>query len=177
MEKLDFKDKNTQIKIIFLIFIAILLIAIPLSGNRRIINIAILSLMYLVLGESWNLLTGMSGLFSINHALFFGLGTYGVTLGLTKLGLSVPGAVLFGFFLNLITAIIIGFIGTKLSGLYFTMAFIGLWQAVYTFSYQFHNITGGTLGLSMPRELLLSREVLYGIILAMAIASLPCFAL
>lgn len=50
------------------------------------LNIAIITLMYVTLGESWNLLSGMSGLFSIAHALFFGLGVYGMTITTNRLG-------------------------------------------------------------------------------------------
>ncbi|SCP97982.1 branched-chain amino acid ABC transporter permease [Anaerobium acetethylicum] len=159
-------------RLILLIIAMAILIFIPALENRRLLNIAIIALMYVTLGESWNLLSGMSGLFSINHALFFGLGTYGVTFGLNKLGFSVLGSILLGLAMNLVAATIVGYIGTKLSGLYFTMAFIGLWQTVYTFSYQFFSITGGSLGLSMPRELLLSKRTLYFIALIMAIASM-----
>lgn len=166
------KKQLTLQKIILLIIAVGAIIYIPMFGSRRMLNIAIIALMYVTLGESWNLLSGMSGLFSINHALFFGLGTYGVTFGLNKLGLSVFASILLGLALNIVAATIVGYIGTKLSGLYFTMAFIGLWQTVYTFSYQFFSITGGSLGLSMPRELLLTKKQLYFIALIMAIASM-----
>ncbi len=167
-----FKKHFSIPKLILLILAIVVMFYIPAYGSRRMLNIAIIALMYITLGESWNLLSGMSGLFSINHALFFGLGTYGVTLGLNKLHLSVITSILFGLALNVVAATVVGFIGTKLSGLYFTMAFIGLWQTIYTFSYQFFSITGGSLGLSMPRELLLTKKELYFIALIMAIASM-----
>lgn len=167
-----FKKHFSIPKLILLILAIVVMFYIPAYGSRRMLNIAIIALMYITLGESWNLLSGMSGLFSINHALFFGLGTYGVTLGLNKLHLSVFTSILFGLALNVVAATVVGFIGTKLSGLYFTMAFIGLWQTIYTFSYQFFSITGGSLGLSMPRELLLTKKELYFIALILAIASM-----
>lgn len=169
------KDKNQRLKLLIVAVIGIAILLLPVLGNRRTLNIAIIAFMYIALGESWNLLSGMSGLFSINHALFFGLGTYGVSLGLTKLNMSVFFSILFGMLLNLVAATIVGYIGSKLTGLYFTMASIGLWQVIYTFFYQFSTVTGGSQGISMPRELLMSKSTLYYIALVLALMSIAIY--
>ncbi len=156
-----------NIKTLLLVLLVALVIFIPAWGNRRYMNIAILVLMYIGLGESWNLLSGMSGLFSIAHALFFGLGVYGMTIGMTKLGLPVVGGILLGLAANLVMALIVGFVGSKLSGLYFTMALIALHAIIYTLAGQL-SFTGYALGLSMPREYLMSRHALYFLVLGLA---------
>lgn len=163
------KSKNFKMMLIIGIVLLVVAFIFPAFANRRILNVAIIALMYITLGESWNILSGMSGLFSVHHAIFFGLGAYGVSLGLTKLSLPVPLAIVFGLLLNIVAATIVGFIGSKLSGLYFTMAIIGLWQVLFTFSYQFFNITGGTQGISMPKGLLMGKKTLYYIALALAV--------
>ena len=48
-----------NIKTLLLVLLVALVIFIPAWGNRRYMNIAILVLMYIGLGESWNLLSGM----------------------------------------------------------------------------------------------------------------------
>ena len=47
-----------------------------------------LVLVWAVMGLSWNLLSGYTGLISFGHAAFFGLGAYTIALGFVKFGLS-----------------------------------------------------------------------------------------
>lgn len=157
------------------ILAVIVLVSIPLSGDRRLMNIAIMSLMYIALGESWNLLSGMAGIFSIAHSIFFGLGVYGVTITLSRLSGNFFFGVLLGLALCMVMAFIVGLIGSKLSGLYFTMALIGLSQTVYTLALQLFPITGGAMGISMPREYYLPKEVIYLLAILLAAGSMIMF--
>lgn len=143
-----------------------------MAANRRVLNIAIITLMYVTLGESWNLLSGMSGLFSIAHALFFGLGVYGMTITTNRLGMGLFAGVVMGLVVNTLMALLVGVIASKLSGLYFTMALIGLHQTVYSLSIQLIDLTGGSMGISMPREYLFSKTQQYYMVLTLAVASM-----
>ena len=69
--KKDLKD-YLNIKTLLLVLLVALVIFIPAWGNRRYMNIAILVLMYIGLGESWNLLSGMSGHCSLADIQQFG---------------------------------------------------------------------------------------------------------
>lgn len=150
------------------VVLLILLVAIPIANNRRVLNIAILTLMYVALGQSWNLLRGMSGLFSIAHAIFFGIGVYSMSIGLQRFQLPVIVALVMGLAINLLLALIVGLIGSKLSGLYFTMVLVAIQSVLYKVSGQLQDLTGGWLGISMPREFLMKRRELYFIVLALA---------
>lgn len=146
----------------------IALCMLPLGANRRVLNIAILSLMYVGLGASWNMLSGMAGIFSIAHAIFFGLGAYSVSIVSSRLGLHVVVGVAVGLVLNILAALLVGYIGSKLSGLYFTMAVIGLSQTVYAVALQWFHVTGGSMGISVPREYMMTRPQLFYLALGLA---------
>ncbi len=154
--------------IIFIVYI--LLCLMPLGANRRVLNIAILSLMYIGLGASWNMLSGMAGIFSIAHAIFFGLGAYSVSIITSRLGWHALVGILVGLVLNILAALLVGYIGSKLSGLYFTMAVIGLSQTVYAIALQWFHVTGGSMGISVPKEYLMTKQQLFYIALALATA-------
>ncbi|MDR1617987.1 MAG: branched-chain amino acid ABC transporter permease [Treponema sp.] len=147
----------------------ILVLYVPVTRNRRLMTIGIMTFMYIALGESWNI-GAMTGLFSIAHSAFFGLGVYGMTITLTRFQGSVITAVLAGLVLNIVLAVIIGGISSKLSGLYFTMALIGLSATIYSLSVQWVSLTGGSSGISMPRAYLMPKRVLYFIALGIAAA-------
>jgi branched-chain amino acid transport system permease protein len=162
-------------KFIFIVIVLAGLISLPAFANRRILNIAILTLMYILLGESWNLLSGMAGLFNIVPAMFFGLGAYCMVLTCTRAELPWIVGLAIGLLINGSMASLVGFIGSKLSGLYFTMALIGLYQTVYAIMVQWQTFSGGYMGLSMPKRYLLSKPQQYYLILALAILSMLLF--
>lgn len=163
---------------IWVAFGSILLLSyIPISGNRQWMNIAILSFLYIALGQSWNLLSGLAGLFSISHAIFFGMGAYGVTVTITRLHGTLWTGVMMGLLLSAIMAFLVGLIGGRLSEPYFTMALIGINQTVYTLALQLFSITGGSGGISLPRDYLLSKQILYGLAIILAAGATVLFFL
>ncbi len=77
-----------------------------------------------VMGLSWNVFSGYSGLVSFGHAAFFGLGAYTTTLLFAKGGitpwLGIPAAALMGS----IAGLVIGAITFRLRGHYFALAML-----------------------------------------------------
>lgn len=175
MTNIKFKFQTKHI--IIMLLCLLLCLFFPVFANRRMLNIAIMVLLYITLGESWNLLSGMAGLFNIVHALFFGLGVYSMTLTTSRFGANWIVGLLVGLIINSAMATLVGFIGSKLSGLYFTMALIGLHQTVYSIFVQWANFTGGFMGVSMPKKYLLSKTQQYYIILGLALFSMILFVL
>ncbi|MGZ5488112.1 MAG: ABC transporter permease subunit, partial [Candidatus Aminicenantales bacterium] len=54
---------------------AVLLIPVA-TRNPYVLHMLIMVLMWVVLGQSWNLLGGYTGQVSFGHAAFFGIGAY-----------------------------------------------------------------------------------------------------
>src|SRR6202795_2209919 len=77
-----------------------------------------------VMGLSWNILSGYSGLISFGHAAFFGLGAYTVTLMLVHWGVTpwigIPAAMLIGA----LAAVLIGYPTFRLRGHYFALSML-----------------------------------------------------
>ena len=89
-----------------------------------------------VLGLSWNLLSGYTGLVSFGHAAFFGLGAYTVTIALVSFDvtpwLGIPMAMVVGA----IAAVIIGFPTFRLRGHYFALSMLAYPMALlYVFDW------------------------------------------
>jgi len=138
-------------------------------------NIAIITLFYISLGQSWNILGGLTGIFSIAHSVFFGIGVYSTIISVDRFGLPFFTGVIIGICFNIITAFVFGLIGSKLSGLYFAMGLIGLQMIFYSVAQQWNAFTGGTQGIALPREFLLSKSELFFIALLAAVFSLLLF--
>src|SRR3989344_8460755 len=77
-----------------------------------LIHIAILVGIYAILGLSLNLIVGYTGLVSVTHAAFYGLGAYATAILITRYGWNFFLSVIAGI---IITALVSLFIGAVLS--------------------------------------------------------------
>ena len=77
-----------------------------------------------LLGVSWNLFSGYSGLVSFGHAAFFGLGAYTVTLALLRFGLTPWFGIPLGALIGAVAGAAIGWPSFRLRGNYFALAML-----------------------------------------------------
>ena len=100
----------TEHKLIVGIAAAVLLILVPIIlGNPYLVRIAIMICIFVILASSLNLIIGFTGMFSLAHAAFYGIGAYTSALLTLRLG--------FPFLLSLpLAGVVAGILG----------AFIGL---------------------------------------------------
>ena len=85
-----------------------LLIYMPSTRNRRVLNIAIVVFMYIALGESWNVLSGLTGIFSIAHCIFYGIGMYALLICAKKFHLPLYVGFGIGLMLNIAFGALVG---------------------------------------------------------------------
>ena len=112
-----------------------------------LLHILILICIYIILSISLNLLVGYTGILSIAHAAFYGVGAYVVAL--MALRLETP------FLLNLIVAIvaagifgaIIGIPSLRLKDDYFVIATFAFQIIIFSALNNLVDFTGGPLGL------------------------------
>ncbi|TCT04349.1 ABC transporter permease subunit [Aquabacter spiritensis] len=103
---------------------ALYVAAIFLTTNSYYQLMLALVPVWAVMGLSWNVFSGYSGLVSFGHAAFFGLGAYTTTLLFAKLDvtpwLGIPAAALVGS----LAGLLIGAITFRLRGHYFALAML-----------------------------------------------------
>lgn len=110
-------------------------------------HILVMINIYGMLAASLNLVVGYTGLLSVCHAAFYGLGSYSATLLMLRAG--------FGFFPALLFAIIFtGLLGwavavpaIRLKGDYFVLATLGFQIIVVTVLYNWVDVTRGPNGI------------------------------
>ncbi len=83
-----------------------------------------LVLVWAIMGVSWNVFSGYSGLVSFGHASFFGLGAYTVTLLFVHFGVSPWIGVPVGMLVGAAAGVIIGYPTFRLRGVYFALAML-----------------------------------------------------
>jgi len=146
----------------------------PNTSNAQILGFTQM-FMLIILASNWNLIGGMTGYVDFGHAVFFGIGAYGVgilmaqpwfvdiaatvvtpfsaeavesvrTLAPWTFLLALPFAGVFA----LIFAILIGMPTLRLRGPYFSIAMLGTFVAMREIVRVLKPLTGGGEGLDLP---------------------------
>ncbi|MGA2315874.1 MAG: branched-chain amino acid ABC transporter permease [Thermodesulfobacteriota bacterium] len=98
-----------------------LLVILPLITTRSdILTWSCLTLQYILLSQSWNIIGGYAGQVNLGHAAFFGLGAL-TTRYLWLSALPLPFALLAGALMATAFALLIGIPAFRLRGIYFVI--------------------------------------------------------
>jgi branched-chain amino acid transport system permease protein len=120
-----------------------------LAQNRFFIHLGIMTLLYVLLGTSWNLLGGYAGQISFGHAAFFGTGAYTSTILLLKLGISPWPGMFAGALLAALLSIPVGWLALRLRGPYFALATLAASEVLRIMVFNWDRLTGGGDGLNI----------------------------
>ncbi|MCE7886711.1 MAG: branched-chain amino acid ABC transporter permease [Alphaproteobacteria bacterium PRO2] len=117
-----------------------------------LINLSILFSIYGILAVSLNLLVGYTGLVSLAHAAFYGIGAYAAALLMTKAQMGFFPAMLCGMGLSACAALVIGMVLSKFRGDYYVIASAGCTIIVYNILMSWREVTNGAIGIfGVPR--------------------------
>lgn len=130
-----------------LVFAALLLLA-PVLADRGTQNDLWNMAFFVVLAAAWNLLGGFAGQVSLGYSAFVGIGAY-TTVLLAKAGWSPWLTLPVGAALAAAFSVVVGLPTFRLRGPYFTIATIGVGEAVRVIASGLE-FTGGSSGLRMP---------------------------
>jgi branched-chain amino acid transport system permease protein len=137
--------------------IALVLVALPMifTGNAMISTLNYLGTMA-IFALSYNVLLGQTGLLSLGHGTFFGLGGFIAThavLQMADAGWSFPLPLVpaIGGISALVLGIVGGWLASGRGGMPFAMITLGLAELVYAAAALFPSIYGSEEGVSMDR--------------------------
>jgi branched-chain amino acid transport system permease protein len=140
-----------------------------------VLHILVLASIYTVLAVSLDLVTGHTGLLSIAHAGFYGLGAYTSALLAVRLGVPFPVGVLAGMTVAALVSLVVSLPSVRLHEDYFVIATFGFQMILFSILNNWMDLTRGPLGISgVPPPTILGwtiRSSLGFSILAAAIAT------
>lgn len=128
--------KGIMIKRLILLVLFLALVGAPFVVSTYAISILTLILIYMVMGQMWNLMGGYAGLLSLGMQAFIGIGGYALTIFSVQYGINVYLAILLGGIISAVFALVVSPALFKMSGVYFA---IGSWVIAETLIIIFSN--------------------------------------
>ncbi|NSW86630.1 MAG: branched-chain amino acid ABC transporter permease [Syntrophobacteraceae bacterium] len=164
--------KSIRLSTLALIVLLVLFPVLIKSDYYR--HIFIIALMWVVIGSSWNLLSGYTGQVSFGHAIFFGTGAYTAGLCVTKLNISAWWGMLLGGPVALLVGLVIGWVCFRLRGPYFALATIAVGEIFRLVATNWVDLTEGMQGILIIQTFRSKIPYYY---LALGIAGLSVFVI
>jgi branched-chain amino acid transport system permease protein len=131
-----------------------------LTSGARPLNTAATICIYIVLVASYDLLLGYTGIVSFAHTMFFGIGAYGVGLGLSSVEEPTWAAIVSGLLialaLALVLALVVGLFALRVRAIFYAMITLAVASSFAVLASQLSDFTGGEDGKTFSVPELLS---------------------
>ena len=114
---------------------------------QLITNGIIAGAIYAILAMSLNLVVGYTGLLSVTHAAFFGIGGYATAILMTTLGVNFFLSVIAGIFVSAVIGLFIGGVLSKFREDYYALVSFGFNIIVFSIFLNWQELTRGPLGI------------------------------
>ena len=127
---------------------AVALALVPLwVQSPYALHIFILLFLAIALGESWNVIGGFAGQYSVGHAAWYGLGAYGAFILLQRKAIAPWFGVWVAVAAAVIIALVVGWITFRLRGPYFVLASIAVAEIIRLAALNWKELTNGAEGI------------------------------
>ena len=128
------------------------LIVAPPYFSSFLLTLLTQTLIYAILAMSLDIILGYTGLSSLGHAAYLGLGAYSVGILTTRYGAGFWTTLVVGVVLATLVAAIFGLVALRASGVYFLMITLALGMVVWGLAHRWVSLTQGDNGISsVPR--------------------------
>jgi branched-chain amino acid transport system permease protein len=123
---------------------------LPLGLDIYPQHVLIVSLFYVMMASSWNLLAGYTGQVSFGHAAMAGIGAYTSGILAAKVGLNPWIGVCLGTVLAGLLGLGLGALCLKMGGIYLSLSTLAFSQILHIVLVNEYDLTRGTMGLQVP---------------------------
>jgi branched-chain amino acid transport system permease protein len=132
--------------------ILLLLVISPLFLSAYPLTLLTQALIYAILAMSLDLLLGYTGLASLGHAAYLGVGAYSVGVLTTHYGANFWVTLAVGVLLAMVVAAVFGLVALRATGVYFLMITLALGMVVWVLAHRWVSMTQGDNGIpGIPR--------------------------
>ena len=126
----------------------LLLAALPWGLDRHVVDLMVFAAIYAIAGLGVGLLLGQCGIVNVGQALFYGIGAYASAIATASWGWPATGGIMLGLGVSATVAAIVGWPILRLSGFFLALATLALGLIGGVLFHEWHDLTGGEIGLS-----------------------------
>jgi branched-chain amino acid transport system permease protein len=155
---------------------AVLLALAPMVVSGYWLSILTQGLIFALLAASLDLLAGYTGMPSLGHGAFFGIGSYGVAITITRYGWGPWAAAVAGVAVAAGAGLLFGAIAVRARGIYFLVITLAFGQVLWGGAVKWTDFTGGyngIAGISRPNVFGLdlggTREMYYAVLVVVVV--------
>ena len=138
-----FSGQQVMVAVIFF-----LLLVSPPFLSSFLLTLLTQALIYGILAMSLDIILGYTGLASLGHAAYFGVGAYSVGILATRYGAAFGITLPAGVLLAVLVAAIFGTVALRATGVYFLMITLALGMIVWGLAHRWVTMTQGDNGIS-----------------------------
>ena len=141
------------------LFLVFLFFVIPLTVSPYMLYILNTIGIAAIAAIGLNILIGYTGLISLGHGAFFGVGAYAAAILATRVGLDFYLAIPAAGIITALVGMIIGIPSGRLKGLYLTIATLAGQFIIEYVLIHWDSLTQGTMGITLPQAKILQWEI------------------
>jgi len=130
----------------------------PFIATKYLLTVAILGLIYVLLGLGLNIVVGLAGLLDLGYVAFYAIGAYGLALGYQYLGLGFWVMLPLGALLAALAGALLGFPVLRMHGDYLAIVTLGFGEIIRLVLNNWLSFTGGPNGISVPAPTIFGLE-------------------
>jgi branched-chain amino acid transport system permease protein len=123
---------------------------LPLGLDIYPQHVLIVSLFYVMMASSWNLLAGYTGQVSFGHAAMAGIGAYTSGILAVRAGISPWIGICVGTAFAALLGVGLGTLCLKMGGIYLSLTTLAFSQIMQIIIVNEYDVTRGTMGLQVP---------------------------
>ncbi|CAI1552361.1 high-affinity branched-chain amino acid ABC transporter permease LivM [Serratia entomophila] len=130
----------------------------PFIATKYLLTVAILGLIYVLLGLGLNIVVGLAGLLDLGYVAFYAIGAYGLALGYQYLGLGFWAMLPLGALMAALAGALLGFPVLRMHGDYLAIVTLGFGEIIRLVLNNWMSLTGGPNGVSVPSPTIFGLE-------------------
>ncbi|WP_417695483.1 branched-chain amino acid ABC transporter permease [Roseibium sp.] len=145
-------DANSWITLetVSLVVFAAVAITLPAYASVYVLYMACLVAINVIATVGLNITVGYTGLLSIGHSAFIGVGAYAAGLAMVHLNTPLPVNVLIGGVSAFLVGLVFGIPSLRIKGVYLAIATLAAQYSLYFVFQNWTSVTGGDRGLNLP---------------------------
>lgn len=156
-----FIHSNWLVQMIIVLILAVM----PFFAERPTLNLLVLIFCMSVYSMSYDILLGYTGIVSFGHALFFGIGAYGVAIFITQTKASMVNllaGIAIALVVSTILSFFIGFLSLRVKNTYYAMITLAFAQVGVILAEKARHITNGYDGMTFRIPgILMNKTLIY----------------